>query len=375
MGFVVPPYPHDRLTDAKARAGAHLGGGVELSIGTPCDAPPPAVVAALSSSNTERGYPTSLGSPRFRESAAHWLHRLVAATVDPVTQVGGCIGTKEFVATTPQYLRLRTPERDTVLYPAVAYPTYEMGALLGGCRAVAVPVDERWQLRLDAISSSDAARALCLWVNAPGNPAGGLDDLGAAAAWGRRHGVPVLSDECYINFTWDGPPRSILQHGTEGVIAVHSLSKRSNLAGMRAGFYAGDRELVHFLSEVRKHAGFMMPGPVQVAAAIAYDDDAHVDVQREKYLARLQRCAQIFGDVGLSSDLPAGGFYLWIRVPGGDDWAATNWLAEHGGVLVSPGEFYGEAGRGYIRAAVVQPDDRIELVGERLLHANVKWDG
>ena len=144
---------------------------------------------------------------------------------------------------------------------------------------------------------------------------------------------------------------------------------------MRAGFYAGDRELVHFLSEVRKHAGFMMPGPVQVAAAIAYDDDAHVDVQREKYWARLQRCAQIFGDVGLSSDLPAGGFYLWIRVPGGDDWAATNWLAEHGGVLVSPGEFYGEAGRGYIRAAVVQPDDRIELVGERLLQAYVKWDG
>lgn len=373
MGFVVPPYPHDRLSDAKALANSHPGGGVELSIGTPCDAPPPAVVAALASSNTERGYPTSLGSPSFRDAAARWVHRLVGATIDAGAEVAACIGTKEFVATTPQYLKLRQPERDTVLYPAVAYPTYEMGALLAGCRAVAVPVDERWQLRLDAISDSDAQRALCLWVNAPGNPAGGLDDLGAAAAWGRRHGVPVLSDECYINFTWDGPPRSILEHGTTGVLAVHSLSKRSNLAGMRAGFYAGDRELIHFLSEVRKHAGFMMPGPVQAAAVVAYDDDEHVLVQRERYLTRLERCREILADVGLPSDMPGGGFYLWVRVPRGDDWAATNWLAEHGGALVSPGEFYGSSGRGYIRVAVVQPDDRIELVGKRLAEAGVTW--
>jgi succinyldiaminopimelate transaminase len=373
MGFVVPPYPHDRLTDAKARANAHDGGAVELSIGTPCDPPPAAVVQALSTSNTERGYPTSLGSPRFRESAAGWLSRLTGAVVDPASEVAACIGTKEFVATTPQYLRLRTPERDTVLYPEIAYPTYEMGALLAGCRPVAVPVDDQWRLRLDAISEADAARALCLWVNAPGNPAGGLDDLGAAATWGRSHGVPVLSDECYINFTWDGPPRSILQHGTEGVLAVQSLSKRSNLAGMRAGFYAGDRELVHYLSEVRKHAGFMMPGPVQLAGAVAYDDDHHVEIQRERYATRLKRCAEILADVGLPCTLPGGGFYLWIQVPGGDDWAATNWLAEHGGVLVSPGEFYGDAGRGYIRVAVVQPDDRIELVSKRLANSGARW--
>jgi succinyldiaminopimelate transaminase len=373
MGFVVPPYPHDRLIHAKARASAHPGGAVELSIGTPCDPPPPAVVSALSTSNAERGYPTSLGSPRFRESAAGWLSRLVGAAVDPSTEVAACIGTKEFVATTPQYLRLRTPERDTVLYPEIAYPTYEMGALLAGCRPVAVPVDDHWRLRLDAISESDAARALCLWINAPGNPAGGLDDLGAAATWGRTHAVPVISDECYINFTWDGPPRSILQHGTEGVMAVHSLSKRSNLAGMRSGFYAGDRELVHYLSEVRKHAGFMTPGPVQLAGAVAYDDDEHVEIQRERYAARLQRCAQILSDVGLPCALPGGGFYLWIQVPGGDDWAVTNWLAEHGGVLVSPGEFYGSAGSGYIRVAVVQPDDRIELVAKRFADSGARW--
>jgi succinyldiaminopimelate transaminase len=375
MGFVVPPYPHDRLVDAKAMANSHEGGAVELSIGTPCDPPPAAVVAALSSSNTERGYPTSLGSPGYREAAASWLSRITGAAVDHTTQVAGCIGTKEFVATTPQYLRLRTPERDTVLYPAIAYPTYEMGALLAGCRPVAVPVDDQWRLRLDAISEADAARALCLWVNAPGNPAGGLDDLGAAAAWGRAHSVPVLSDECYINFTWDQPAQTILQHGTDGVLAVHSLSKRSNLAGVRAGFYAGDAELVHYLSEIRKHAGFMMPGPVQAAGAIAYADDAHVEAQRARYRARLVRCSEILADVGLPGVLPGGGFYLWIPVPGGNDWAATNWLAEHGGMLVSPGEFYGDAGRGHIRVAVVQPDDRIELVANRFASSGVRWTG
>src|SRR3546814_2999004 len=138
-----------------------------------------------------------------------------------------------------------------------------MGATLAGCRAVPF-------LDLDEIAEDDAARALCLWVNGPGNPTGDLDDLGAAAAWGRAHDVPVLSDECYVEFTWDGPPRTILEHGTDGVLAVHSLSKRSNLAGARAGFYAGDGDLVHYVSEVRKHVGLLVPGPVQAAAVVAW---------------------------------------------------------------------------------------------------------
>ena len=374
VGFVPPPYPQDRLGRARTLAAGHPGGAVDLSIGTPCDPPPPAVVAALGSSGAERGYPTSLGSPRMRASAADWVERYLGATVDPTTQVGACIGTKEFVATTPQWLKLRRPGRDTVLYPAVAYPTYEMGALLAGCRAVPVPVDAQWRIRLDAIDAADAARALCLWVNTPGNPAGGLDDLGAAAAWGRSHDVTVLSDECYVSFTWNGAPRSILQHGTDGVVAVHSLSKRSNLAGVRAGFYAGDTELVKYLSEIRKHAGLMVPGPVQLAAAVAYDDEAHVDVQRTRYRQRLESFAAVMGSVGLAVALPEGAFYLWIRVPGGDAWACTEWLAEHGGMVVSPGEFYGEA-TGHIRIALVEPDDRLALVAERLASSGVTWIG
>ncbi|MGY6502177.1 MAG: aminotransferase class I/II-fold pyridoxal phosphate-dependent enzyme [Acidimicrobiales bacterium] len=365
-GFVPPPYPYDRLDDLKAVAARHEGGVVDLSIGTPCDAPPPAVVAALSSSAAERGYPPSIGTPAFREAAAAWMRRRLG--VDAVAEsIGACIGTKELVAGMPQWLRLRSPSKDTVLYPAISYPSYEMGAILAGCRAVPVPVDENWRIDLSAIDEADAERALCLWVNTPGNPAGGLDDLDAAAAWGRARGVPVLSDECYAEFTWDGPPRSILRTGPEGVLAVHSLSKRSNLAGVRAGFYAGDAELVHYLREVRKHAGFMLPGPVQAASVVAFEDDAHVDAQRATYLRRLERGATLLRDAfGMDVDLPGGGFYLWVPAPGGDAWGFAARLAAEAGVLVSPGEFYGEAGTGHVRIAMVQPDDMLDLVATRL---------
>jgi aspartate/methionine/tyrosine aminotransferase len=206
-----------------------------------------------------------------------------------------------------------------------------------------------------------------VWVNSPANPSGELIDLGAAARWGRDHGVPVFSDECYVEFTWDGPPRTILEHGLDGVLAVHSLSKRSNLAGVRVGFYAGDRELVGYLREVRKHAGFMVAGPIQVAAAVAYGDDAHVEAQRDRYSSRLQRVAEILR-AGLDLDvaLPQGAFYLWVPAPGGDAWGLTKKLATDAGTLVSPGEFYGPAGAGHVRLAVVQPDDRIELIAQRL---------
>jgi aspartate/methionine/tyrosine aminotransferase len=229
-----------------------------------------------------------------------------------------------------------------------------------------VPVDAEWRIDLSSIDPADAERALALWVNTPGNPAGGLDDLDAAAAWGRARGVPVFSDECYIEFTWIGSGRSILRTGTDGVVAVHSLSKRSNLAGARAGFYAGDAELVHYLSEVRKHAGLMVPGPVQAAAVAALGDDAHVDQQRLRYRSRLERMIELLAKIGVDAVMPAGGFYLWVAAPGGDAWGLTRELAEKAGVLVSPGEFYGPAGAGHVRIALVQPDAALDLVAARL---------
>ena len=358
VGFEPPPYPYDRLDDLRKVADELDGGAVDLSIGTPCDPPPAAVVEALARSGDERGYPPSVGTPVLREAAAGWLARRFGAAIEP-TQVAACIGTKELVAGIPQWLRLRRPDRDTVLYPHISYPTYAMGATLAGCR----PVPYR---AIDAIDSGEADRALCLWVNSPSNPTGALTDLGTAAAWGRRHGVPVLSDECYIEFTWAGPGRTILAEGTDGVLALHSLSKRSNLAGVRLGFYAGDRELVRYLSEVRKHAGFMVPGPVQAAAVVALGDDDHVEAQRRRYRRRLDLLAEALRAMGAAADVPDATFYLWVPAPDGDAWALAHRLAAEGGAVVSPGEFYGPDGAGHVRIAAVQPDERLALVAKRL---------
>ena len=373
-GFVPPAYPYERLDFLREAAAALPGGIVDCSIGTPCDAPPDAVVEALARSRSERGYPPSIGTAPFRAAAAGWLQRRLGAAVDPATELAACIGTKEFVASLPGCLKLRHPERDTVLYPAVSYPSYAMGATLAGCRAVPVAVDDKFRIAVNSIATGDAERALCLWVNTPGNPAGGLDDLGSVAGWGRDNGVLVASDECYVEFTWAGPPRTILEHGTRGVLAVHSLSKRSNMAGVRAGFYAGDADVVHYLRETRKHAGCMVPGPVQAAAVAAWADQAHVESQRALYQSRLEVLCRIAAEAGSpSAPMPAGAFYVWARAPRGDAWAFAELLARKAGLIVSPGEFYCEepagAGthdpRGFVRIAAVQPEDRLLLALDR----------
>ncbi len=371
----LPTYPYERLDFLRAAAAGLPGGAVDCSVGTPCDPPPEAVVAALAGSGSERGYPPSIGTPQFRGAAAGWMRRRLGVSLDPAGEIAACMGTKEFVASLPHYLKLLWPRRDTVLYPAVSYPSYAMGATLAGCRAVAVPVDGECRIVLDSIDPGDAERALCLWVNSPGNPAGGLEDLEAAAAWGRDRGVLVASDECYAEFTWEGPPRTILEHGTAGVLAVHSLSKRSNMAGVRAGFYAGDAGIVGFLRGARKHAGCMVPGPVQAAAAVAWADSEHVAAQRELYRRRLELLRTIAASAGVEgAALPAGAFYLWVRAPGGDAWAFAETLARRAGVIVSPGEFYCEGSvqaaaqdpRCFVRIAAVQSEPRLQVALERL---------
>lgn len=376
-GYELPPYPYDRLHKLRDAALERFGACLDLSIGTPSDAPPAVALKAMATAGAERGYPPSVGIAKLRAAACGWLERSFGVALDP-THVAATVGTKEFVVSTPRYLQLRSPERDTVLYPAISYPSYAMGAELAGLRAVPVPVDEDWRLQLDAIGLDDAARALCLWVNSPGNPAGGVEDLGAVANWGRQNGVLVISDECYVEFTWrrarsEATGRhggcegnTIIECGPEGVLALHSLSKRSNFAGGRCGFYCGDPEIVHFLSEVRKHGGHMVPGPIQHGAAALLDDDAHVRAQRQTYLDRLKAMQSVLGEIGLKPELPEGGFYLWVHAPDGDAWRLAEHLAVNAGVLVSPGEFYGAAGSEFIRLALVAPLEGLASVGERL---------
>ena len=363
-GFVPPPYPFDVPADVVETASAVDGGVVDLSRGVPCDPVPDVVAAALAEPDPARPYPPSVGTPDLLDAVASWCYRRLGVDLEQ-TQIGACVGTKELVTGLPHLLRLRNPERDTVLYPAVSYPSYEKGAVLAGCRAVPVPLTADWRIDLSAIPEADAERALCLWVNTPGNPAGALDDLGAAADWGRTRGVPVVSDECYVEFTWEEPSRSVLQHGTEGVLAVHSLSKRSNLAGLRVGFYAGDTDLVQYLREVRKHGGLMVPGPVQAAAVAAFDDQQHVDVQREIYRERLELGLALLRAAGADVELPGGGFYLWAAASDGDSWALARTLAERAGVIVSPSEFYGSR-TDHVRFAAVQSSDDLRIATERL---------
>ncbi len=176
----------------------------------------------------------------------------------------------------------------------------------------------------------------------------------------------VASDECYCEFTWVSRPRTILEHGHEGVLAVHSISKRSNLAGFRAGFYTGDAQVVNYLRSVRQHAGFMVPGPIQAAVALAYNDDDHVTLQRSRYLSRLELLSQALKSIDVEAPLPEGAFYLWCSKEGLDGWALAALLAERSGLVVSPGELYGEDGRDFVRLAVVQPDERLERAASRL---------
>jgi succinyldiaminopimelate transaminase len=364
--FRPPPYPYDRLAHLAELADEAAGGIVDCSIGTPCDPPPDAVVAALGGSGRERGYPTSQGSASYREAVLAWLERRFGVQLE-VQAVAACVGSKELVASTAHYLSLREPGRDVVLFPAISYPTYAMSASLAGLEAVPVPV-EGGRLLLETLDEAVIARSLVLWSNSPSNPTGQLDDLEAVARWGREHGVLVFSDECYADFTWRGRPRSILETGTEGVVAVHSLSKRSNLAGVRCGFYAGDQEVIDFLRVLRQHAGLMVPGPVQVAGAVAYGDDLHVEAQRERYARRLELVVEGLRSLDYDCSLPEGAFYLWIPVPERltDGWALAEELARRGGLLVSPGDLYGPDGARFARLAVVQPDERLELALERL---------
>lgn len=368
-GFVPPPYPYERLDALKRLADSLPGGVVDCSIGTPCDPVPEiasrAANAALASSN---GYPPSAGTPALRAAAAAWIERRFGVGVESA-HVGACVGTKELVASLPHLLALRNPARDTVLYPAIAYPSYEMGATLAGCRAVPVPLDAQWHLDLDAISDADAARALVLWINEPGNPSAstaGADYFARAAAWGRAHDVVVASDECYCEFS--PQPRTILSTGLDGVLAMHSVSKRSNLAGMRVGFYAGDPDLVTYLVETRKHAGLMAPTMVQAAASAALGDDAHVDVQRGRYSVRRQLMREALAPHGLIHDGGEATFYLWMRSADGadDGWEIASRLAHSAGLLVAPGDLYGPLGTDHVRIALVQPNDRLELALDRL---------
>jgi succinyldiaminopimelate transaminase len=356
----LPAFPWDALAPAAELARAHPGGIVDLSVGTPVDAVPDLVRAALRGADDSPGYPPTAGTAALRDAAAGWLARRHGVSVEP-TAVLPVIGTKEFIAGLPTVLGCGRD--DIVAYPELAYPTYAIGALLAGARPVAT----------DGLLSLGPQRVRLVWLNSPSNPTGKVlpaDHLRKVVSWGRERGTVIASDECYIELGWDATPVSVLHPDAcagshQGLLAVHSLSKRSNLAGYRAGFVTGDPDLVGELLEVRKHAGMIVPAPIQAAMTAALNDDTHADEQRARYAARRDRLCAALLRAGWAVDASAGGLYLWAARPDLDCWGSVQRLAE-AGILVAPGEIYGPGGARHIRVALTATDERIDAAVARL---------
>jgi succinyldiaminopimelate transaminase len=375
----LPEYPWDELAPIAEKARAFPGGAVDLSVGTPVDPVPAVIQSALVAAATAPRDPRTAGTPELRSAAAGWLARSLDVQVDPVS-VLPVIGTKEFIAWLPTMLGLGPA--DTVVYPPLAYPTYDIGARLAGSASAAVDaaagadqhsVDQHSAGQHSSLDSAPDSSRL-LWVNSPSNPTGRVLSVGAlrnAVAWARSRGAVLASDECYVELGWESSPVSVLHTSVrgdslDGVLAVFSLSKRSNLAGYRAGFVTGDPALMKDLLLVGRQAGMIVPAPVQAAMIAALSDDAHAAEQKARYAARRTILVEGLRAAGFTIKHSEAGLYLWAARPGLDCWAACQLLATECGILVGPGSMYGREGNAYIRVALTATDERIAAAGDRL---------
>ncbi|MDQ0673579.1 succinyldiaminopimelate transaminase [Pseudarthrobacter siccitolerans] len=374
FGLDLPDYPWEAMAPYLAKASEHPGGAVNLSIGTPVDPTPALIQDALKAAADAPGYPTVHGTPALREAIASWFERRRGvAGLDP-RNIMPTVGSKELVAWLPLLLGLKPG--DVVVRPKVAYPTYDIGATLAGVTSVATD-------NLDELDDATRSRVRLIWVNSPGNPTGsvrGVESLRALVEQARELGAVVASDECYAELGWGDwdvqragqPVPSILDPRVaggshHGLLAVYSLSKQSNVAGYRAAFVAGDPDLMPNLVNSRKHAGMIVPYPVQEAMRVALGDDAHVEAQKDLYRGRRERLVPALLDFGLEIKESDAGLYLWSTA-GESTWDTVARLAERG-IVVGPGVFYGEAGNGYVRVALTGTDERIDAAVTRLASA------
>ncbi|MDQ0583276.1 bifunctional succinyldiaminopimelate transaminase/glutamate-prephenate aminotransferase [Streptomyces rishiriensis] len=356
----LPTFPWDKLAPYKATAAAHQDAIVDLSVGTPVDPVPELIQKALIDAADSPGYPTVWGTPELRDAITGWVERRLGARGVTHRHVLPIVGSKELVAWLPTQLGLGPGDR--VAHPRLAYPTYEVGARLA--RAEYEVYDDPTDLDPEGLK--------LLWLNSPSNPTGKVlskDELTRIVAWAREHGVLLFSDECYLELGWEADPVSVLHPDVnggsyEGIVSVHSLSKRSNLAGYRAAFLAGDPAVLAPLLEIRKHGGMMTSATTQAAAVAALGDDAHVHEQRERYAARRTALREALLSHGFRIEHSEAGLYLWATR---DEscWTTVAHLADLG-ILVAPGDFYGEAGENFVRVALTATDERIAAAVARL---------
>ncbi len=359
----LPEYPWDELRPFIDRAKAHPDGAVDLSVGSPVDPTPEVIRAALSEATDARAYPTTVGRPDAREAICRWFaDRRGTPGLQP-ENVTLSIGSKEFIAFTAFFLGLG--EGDTVVQPSLAYPTYAMGAAFAGAEVIASDDPDAWP-----------ASTKLVWLNSPGNPDGrvlDVEQLRAAVARARELGAVIIGDECYAELGWGRWETEripcildpeVTGGSLDGVLAVYSLSKQSNLAGYRAAFAAGDASIIERLVRGRKHAGLMSPGPIQQVIPVALGDHAHVVEQKARYRARRERLTQAVESFGMRIDGSEAGLYLWATRDE-DAWQTVGALADLG-IICGPGTFYGEAGAKHVRLALTASDADIELAASRL---------
>ncbi|WP_406440237.1 bifunctional succinyldiaminopimelate transaminase/glutamate-prephenate aminotransferase [Streptomyces sp. NBC_00631] len=356
----LPTFPWDKLEPYKKTAAAHPDGIVDLSVGTPVDPVPDLIQKALIDAADSPGYPTVWGTPALRDAITGWVTRRLGARDVTHRHVLPIVGSKELVAWLPTQLGLGPGDR--VAHPRLAYPTYEVGARLA--RAGHEVYDDPRDL--------DPAGLKLLWLNSPSNPTGKVlskRELTEIVAWARANGVLLFSDECYLELGWEADPVSVLHPDVnggsyDGIVAVHSLSKRSNLAGYRAAFLAGDPAVLGPLLEIRKHGGMMTSAPTQAAVVAALSDDTHVHEQRERYAARRGLLREALLSHGFRIEHSEASLYLWATR---DEscWQTVSHLADLG-ILVAPGDFYGAAGENFVRVALTATDERVRAAVERL---------
>ncbi|MGF9662780.1 succinyldiaminopimelate transaminase [Arthrobacter crystallopoietes] len=371
FGLQLPEYPWNTMEPYRDKASRHPDGMVNLSIGTPVDPTPAVIQEALKAAADSPGYPTTHGTLKLREAIADWYgRRRNVPGLDPAA-VMPTVGSKELVAWLPLLLGLG--KDDVVVRPTVAYPTYDIGAILAGATPVAAD-------SLDELDPATRGRVKLVWINSPGNPTGIVRDTASMRGLveqAREAGAVVASDECYAELGWDEWDQErggkavpsvldpeVAQGSHEGLLSVYSLSKQSNLAGYRAAFIAGDPVLMANLVNSRKHAGMIVPLPVQEAMRAALGDTAHVQAQKDLYRSRRERLLPALRDFGLQVQHSEAGLYLW-GTTGEDTWTAVDRLAQLG-IVVGPGVFYGERGNGFIRVALTEADERIDAAVERL---------
>ncbi|HEY2549311.1 MAG TPA: succinyldiaminopimelate transaminase [Streptosporangiaceae bacterium] len=360
MAARLPAFPWDALKVARTLAAAHPDGIVDLSVGTPVDPVPELIRSALADAADSPGYPQTGGTAALREAAAGWLARCHEVSVSPEA-VLPVIGSKELISSLPTVLGCGPG--DVIAYPQLAYPTYDIGARLAGATGIAA----------DSLVALGPRPVRMAWINSPSNPTGQVlppEHLRKTVRWARERGAVIASDECYLPLGFEASPLSVLHPAAcdgshAGLLAVHSLSKRSSLAGYRCGFVTGDPDLVAALLAVRKQAGLMVPAPVQAAMTAALSDDAHAEAQRARYAARREALRPALELAGWQVSHSEAGLYLWASHPDLDCWQSVRKLAE-AGILIAPGEFYGPSGSRHIRVAMTATDERVAAAARRL---------